>query len=119
MLRSILGSVVMVSIISGTVLADSPKDPKASPNQALHATFVKADLAKNMVTFKLTDKSGTTKQLTLPLSKDAKVLGVDDKPVSLASFAKYIQNHKDKSIIVLEEKGHNQIIELMDEQKKK
>jgi hypothetical protein len=101
-------------IFAGVLVADDKKSEKAPGNNAVHAVFVKADTAKNTVTFKTTEKAGKTVEMTLALAKDARVLGQDNKPETFAAFASNMQKHKDKAILVIEDKGGKQILEIKD-----
>jgi hypothetical protein len=114
MLRTAVCSAAVLVIFAGVLIADDQKTEKASANNALHAVFVKADVAKNTVTFKTTDKAGKTVETMLALAKDAKVLGADNKPETFAVFAKNLQKHKDKSILVVEDKEGKHILEIKD-----
>ena len=114
MLRTLFSSLALLAIFAGAVAAKDKKTDKAKGDNAIHAMFVKADVAKNTLTFKTTDKAGKTMETTLPLAKDARILGKDNKPETLAALAKSIQSEKDKWILVTEDKDGKQIIEVKD-----
>jgi hypothetical protein len=114
MLRTALYAVAAGTMFVGLVIADSTKHAKARNDSGLHAMFVKADAAKNTVTFTTTDKVGKRAEMTLPLAKDAKILGEDNKPETLATFAKNMEKEKDKSILVIEDQAGKQIVEVRD-----
>jgi hypothetical protein len=95
-------------------VADDSKGTKSKDENRIIATFVKADVAKNMVTFKYSDKSGKPVELKLVLDKNAKVMGTGDKPESLSDFVKNMERRRDKSIIVVEDKEHQHIVQLKD-----
>src|SRR5262249_29156078 len=99
---------------ASVLVADDGKHAKGKGDSRVHAMFVKADLAKNSITFKTTDKLGKTVETTLALAKDAKVLGEDNKPESLALFAKNMQKEKDKPILFREDKGCQHVVEIRD-----
>jgi hypothetical protein len=109
MLR-ILGCSVFVLILPVALVM--AVDNKAT--HQCHGTFVKADLAKNTVTFKTKNKDGKDVEMTLPLTKDAKILGEDNKSVTLPNWVKNKEKEKDKSIEVWENNEGNQIVELRD-----
>lgn len=98
--------------------ADDSKGEKSKGNKGIIATYVKADVAKSTITVETTDKSGKTIKMELALDKNAKVLGSDDKPESLADFAKSMDSRKDKSIIIVEDKENKHILEIKDIPKK-
>jgi hypothetical protein len=109
MLR-ILGCSVFVLILPVAMLM-------AADNKATHlcrGTFVKADLAKNAITFKTKNKDGKEVEMTLPLTKDAKILSEDNKPLTLPNWVKNMEKEKDKSIEVWENNEGNHIVELRD-----
>jgi hypothetical protein len=87
---------------------------RAEDRSPLHVMFVKADVTANTVTFKTTDKAGKTSETTLPLAKNAKVIGEDKKAETLAAFARNMQKHKDKPIVVVEDKSGKQILEIQE-----
>jgi hypothetical protein len=109
--RTAFASVAVLMIFASVLVAD---DKKAPGNNTVHAVFVKADTARNTVTFKTTEKAGKTVEMTLALAKDAKVLGQDNKPETFASFANNMQKQKGKSILVVEDKAGKQILEIRD-----
>jgi hypothetical protein len=111
MLRTALCSVAVAAMCVGMLIADNPKHAKANE---LHAMFVKADMAKNTITFTTTDKAGKCVERTLALAKDAKILGEDNKPEIFAVFAKNMQKEKDKSILVIEDQAGKQVVQIRD-----
>jgi hypothetical protein len=116
MLRTSFCSVAVLVIFAGVLVADD-KDKKkvnATGDNALHAIFVKADVVKNTVTFKTTDKAGKSAEMNLALARDAKVLGQDNQPETFAVFARNMQNHKGKSILIVEDKAGKQILQIKD-----
>jgi hypothetical protein len=114
MLRMAFCSVAVLAICTGILVADDKKGDKTKGESGLHAIFVKADMAKNTVTFKTVDKAGKNMEKTLALAKDAKILGEDNKPETFAVFAKNLQNEKDKSILVVQDHGGKYIVEIKD-----
>lgn len=113
MMRAALYSVAVLGIFAASLVADDKKGDQTKANR-VRATFVKADIAKNMLTFKTSDKAGKTTEMTLPLAKDAKILATNDKPESFADFAKNLQAEKDKTILVVEDKEGKWIVQLKD-----
>lgn len=69
-----------------------------------------ADVPKNTLTFKITDKAGKRIEVKLPLDKNAKVLNKDDKSESFADFAKSMEHRLEKSIYIIEDKEHQRIL---------
>jgi hypothetical protein len=113
MLRTVLCSVAALALLVGGLAAEEKKAEKAG--RAEHkATFVKADLVKGTVTFRTKDKSGKEVTMTLPLAKNAKVLGEKNEAETLANFAKAMDKEKDKSILIVEDKEEKHIIEIKD-----
>jgi hypothetical protein len=106
MLRVAFCSVAVLAISTGILVADD--------NKGVHAMFVKADMAKNTVTFKTVDKAGKNVEKTLALARDAKILGEDNKPETFAVFAKNLQTEKDKSILVVQDQAGRYIVEIKD-----
>jgi len=113
MLRAVLGSLAVLAMCAGVSVADS-KNEKATGQKGRHAMFVKADMVKNTVTFTAPDKTGETVEKTLPLAKDAKIFGEDNKPETFAAFAKNLQNEKDKSILIVPDQAGSYIVEIKD-----
>jgi hypothetical protein len=109
MLRTVFCTIAVLAFGSGALMADDKKG-----DNGLHAMFVKADVAKNTITFTTNDKTGKNVEMTLPLAKDAKLIGEDNKPETLAVFAQNLQKEKDKSILVVKDKGGKQIAQLKD-----
>jgi hypothetical protein len=103
-----------LALCASVLTADDGKRAKAKSDSGLHARFVKADVARNTITFKTTDKSGKNVEMTMSLAKDAKVLGEDNKPETLALFAKNMQNEKDKSILIVEDRAGQHVLEIRD-----
>ena len=90
-----------------------PPEPKHADN-TLHAALVSVDLDKNTVTFKAKGKDGKEAENTLPLAKDAKVVGEDKKPETLQQFKDAMDKEDDKSIQVVEDQDGKQIVSLTD-----
>jgi hypothetical protein len=114
MLRTVFCALAVLAICAGVVVADDSKRDRAKNEKGLHAMFVKADMTKNTITFKIMDKTGKNVERTLALAKDARILGEDNKPETFAVFAKNLRDEKDKSILVVEDRGGKYIIELRD-----
>jgi hypothetical protein len=114
MLRMAVYAVAALAMCASVLVADDGKHAKGKGDNGLHAMFVKADVTKNTITFKTTDKAGKTVETTLALAKDAKVLGEDNKPESLVLFAKNMQKEKDKSILIMEDKSCQHVVEIRD-----
>ena len=80
----------------------------------LKAALVSVDLDKGLITFKAKGKDGKEAETTLPLAKDAKVRGEDNKPETLKQFKDAMDKEDDKSIFVIEEPTGKQIVSLRD-----
>jgi hypothetical protein len=106
MIRSVLCSVGALVIFAGLVAADQ--------KTGIHAVFVKADLTKHTITFMTKATSGKNVEMTLPLAKNAKVLGEDNKPEAFLRFANNMQKEKGKSILIFEDQARKQIVEVRD-----
>jgi arginine repressor len=119
MFCSVFCSAAILMVCSGSLQAADKPRRGAQANQVWKAVFVKVDIPKNTVTIKTTDKEGKVLEKTVTLAKGAKVLGQNDEPVTIAEFAKYMANHTDKSILVLQGKGDGDILEIMDLPSKK
>jgi len=113
MLRLVLAALATGALCVGTLVADNPHH-QAKNDSGLHATFVKADMVKNTITFQTKDKSGQSREMTLPVAKDAKIMGENNKPETFATFTKNLQSEKDKSILVIENHSGSQVMELRD-----
>lgn len=118
MFRIMLVSLTVVIPCCSQTWADDSRGDKTKESKGIVATFVMADVAKSTITFKATDKSGKTIETKLALDKNAKVLGSDDKPESLSDFVKKMESRIDKSIIIVEDKDHQRILEIKDIPKK-
>jgi hypothetical protein len=113
MLRLLAAALAAGAIFVGTTIADNPH-AQAKNTSGLHAMFVKADMVKNTITFQTRDRSGQSKEMTLPVAKDAKILGENNKPETFATFTKNLRNEKDKSILVTKDNAGRQIVGLRD-----
>jgi flagellar basal body rod protein FlgB len=89
----------------------SLREPPPEPNQH-HATLVSVDPDKNTVTFRAVGKDGKEAEMTLPLAKDAKVLGENNKPETLARFKDEVEKEKDKAGLVVEDADGKQIVSI-------
>jgi len=114
MVRTILCSVAGFALTLSSLAAAETKGASAKGKTEIHATFVKADLAKHTVVFKVKDKAGKEVERTLSMAKDAKILGEDNKAETLEQFASNIGKEKDKSILIVEDKEGKHIVELRD-----
>jgi hypothetical protein len=112
MLRTIFCSIATLATCAGTLVADDTKGQNAKGESGLQAMFVKADTVKNTITFQANDKTGKNPEMTMPLAKDAKILGKDNKPETLTIFVQDMQKQKNKSILVVKDKGGKQIVEI-------
>ena len=79
-----------------------------------HATLVRVDLDKGTVTFKARGKAGKPEEMTLPLARDAKILGEDNKPETLQQFKEAMENEKDKGIMIVEDTDAQHIVAIRD-----
>jgi hypothetical protein len=102
------------AILAGTLIADSKQHVQTRHDNGLHARFVRADLAKNTITFQTTDKAGKSTEMTMPMAKNARILGENSQPVSFTTFTNNLQKEKDKSILVIEDSAGRQVMELRD-----
>ena len=112
MLRTVFCSVAVLAIGTGVLVADDKKRDNAKGENGLHAMFVRADTAKNTVTFTTMGKTGKSVEMTLALAKDAKILGEDNRPETFAVFAKNLKNEKDKSILVVQDQAGKHILKI-------
>ncbi len=118
MLRAGLSMAAVLAAFCVMGMAEDNKGDKSKESKGIVATFVMADVAKNTVTFKATDTSGKTVELKLGLDKNAKVIDENNKPRSLSDFVKSMEARRDKSIIIVEDKDHQHILEIKDIPKK-
>ena len=118
MFRTTLVLLAIMMPFCSMTRADDSKGDKSKENKGIVATYVMADVAKSIITFKTTDKSGKTIETKLPLDKNAKVLGSDDKPEKLSDFVKSMESRKDKCIIIVEDRENQRILELRNIPKK-
>ena len=88
MLRAGLSIAAVLAAFCVIGMAEDNKGDKSKDSKGIVATFVMADVAKNTVTFKATDKSGKTVELKLGLDKNAKVIDENNKPRSLSDFVR-------------------------------
>ncbi|HQR05300.1 MAG TPA: hypothetical protein PLN21_00690 [Gemmatales bacterium] len=114
MLRATLALLASVTLLAMTVWADDKNKDKPQAVSKMLVTYVMADVPKNTLTFKITDKAGKKIEIKLPLDKDAKVLNKDDKSESFADFAKSMERRLDKSIYIIEDKEHLHITQIKD-----
>lgn len=114
----VLFPIATLVLVCGVLIADGNKNEKPKSDNAIHATFVNADIAKQTVTFKAPDKTGKNSEVTLALAKDAKILTANAKSESFAEFVKNMQSAKEKAFLVVEDSGGKMIIELRDQSKK-
>lgn len=114
MLRTTLALVASVALFSMTGWADDKNKDKPQGASKILVTYVRADVPKSTLTFKITDKSGKKIEINLPLDKNAKVLNKDDKSETFAEFAKSMERRLDKSIYILEDKDHQHILQIKD-----
>jgi hypothetical protein len=114
MFRTAFCSAAVLMIYAGSLQAADKASRETQGNNVLQGVFVKADVTKNAVIIKTTNKEGKTSEKTLMLARGARVLGENDLPVTIAAFAKYMDHHKDKSILVLQAKGDGDVLEIMD-----
>jgi hypothetical protein len=112
MLRAMLGSVCVVTIIVGCLAAADNPPTKATQDHAV--TFVRADLVKNAITFLMTNKTGKQVEKTLPLDKHATILGVDNKPETLAALASNMGKEHHKSIHIVWAKDGTHVLQVRD-----
>lgn len=119
MLRAVLGSVAVAAMCVGS-LAAADKTNTASAqkaNRECKAMFVSADAAHNTITFlKLEEgkKHGKGVEVTMPLAKNAKIMGENNKSETLAALTKQLHNKGDHPIMITEDKDGKQVTEVKD-----
>ena len=90
-------------------LRDLPAEEKH-----VHADLVSVDLDKGTITFKGKGHDSKVGETTLPLAKDAKVFGEDNKPETLKQFKDNMAKESDKSITVVEDADGRQVTGVTD-----
>jgi hypothetical protein len=118
MLRALVCSLAVFAFLGSPLVAAYKKTDESRIRNEHRATYVKADFSKNMITFKMKGANGKEVEMTLPLAKDAKVLGTDNKPEKLETFVKNLGKEKNKSVWILEDKEGKHIVEVRDLAKK-
>ncbi|HQR05305.1 MAG TPA: hypothetical protein PLN21_00715 [Gemmatales bacterium] len=114
MRRAILTVLVGITLFVLNIVADDSKGGLPNAEHGIKAAFVSADIAKNMITFKTSDKAGKMVEVKLELDKNAKIYGTDNKSETLAAFSKAMESKKNKAIFVVEDKDGKHILELKD-----
>ena len=84
------------------------------PDNRQHAALVGVDLDKNTITFKAKGKDGKEVETTLPLAKDIKVFGEDNKAETLKQFKDNMDKEDNKSILVAADADGKQIVTVAD-----
>lgn len=114
MLRTTLALVASVTLFSMTGWADDKNKDKPQDASKILVTYVRADVPKSILTFKVTDKTGKKVEINLPLDKNAQVLNKDGKSETFADFAKNMEHRLERSIYILEDKDHQHILQIKD-----
>ena len=104
----------VLGITLSALAQDAKRSEKAKGMHEQRATFVKADCDKSTITFKSADKSGKIVENTLPLAKDAKILGEKGEIETLRKFAENMNKEKDKSIWITEDTTDKRIVQVKD-----
>jgi hypothetical protein len=123
MLRAVLGSLAVAVMCVGSLAAadkanTSAPNAKANANHEWKGLFVKVDATHNTLTFlKLEGDKGV--ETTMPLAKNAKIIGEDNKPETLKDFASHLRNQSDHPIMVTGDKDGKQVTEVKDLPSKK
>ena len=93
---------LMALAVGATGLWAADKPPEAAKNtREHHGAFVNVDLEKGTITF--------LSRMTLPLAKDATVLGPDDKPQTLRQLQEAEAKAKDKPAFIIVDEAAQQI----------
>jgi hypothetical protein len=105
MLRQVFCCVVAAAAVGVLWAAAQPPTGDQATHER-HATLVGVNLDKHTVTFQT--------EMTLPLARDAKVLGENNKPEGLEQFKEAMEKDKDRTAQIVEDADGNQIVSLRD-----